>query len=161
VTLRAAGPADAPAAREMHRRCSAATLTRRYPGPADEADRYLGHLLDARHGHSLAAVAPDGSLVGLGHLLRDGDEAEVALLVEDAWQRHGVGTAVLRELVGLAVREGREAVYAVTDTANTAMIATMRATGLPLEQWPEEHGTLVLSASLAVPHGLSPARLRG
>src|SRR4051812_25918290 len=73
VVLRDAGPGDLHAACALHRSCTPATLNLRYPGGAGEADRYLGHLLDPRHGRAVAAWTAWGELVGLGHLLWDGD----------------------------------------------------------------------------------------
>ncbi|WP_394814023.1 GNAT family N-acetyltransferase [Streptomyces litchfieldiae] len=154
LVLRAAGPADLEAALALHGRCSPGTLAGRYHGPVAEADSYLRHLLSPRHGRSVVAETGAGQLVALGHLLWDGEESEVALLVEDAWQRRGVGSAVLRELIGLAERDGRETVYAVTRTSNAGMAAVLRATGLPVEHRAEE-GALVLTARL------SPAGGRG
>lgn len=147
ILLRPAGPGDTEAARALHGRCSPRTLSQRYQGPAEEADRYLPHLLSPRHGYSVAAGCPAGTLVALGHLLRDGDETEVALLVEDTWQRRGIGAALLRTLIGLAEQTRCETVYAVTRASNTGMIATMRGTGMPLEHDVQE-GMLVLTARL-------------
>lgn len=148
VCLRAAGPQDATAAREMHGRCSVSTLAQRYHGPPGDADRYLSHLLSHRHGRSVAAWAPNGELIGLGHLLWDGEDTEVALLVEDAWQRRGVGAALLRQLITLAAQAGRGSVYAVTQASSTAMRRAMAGTGLPLE-YQRSEGTLVITALLA------------
>ncbi|GAB2898791.1 GNAT family N-acetyltransferase [Streptomyces mayteni] len=160
--LRAAGPVDLDAALALHRRCSPDALAGRYHGPLDEADDYLPHLLGPRHGRALAARTLSGRLVGLGHLLWDGAEAEVALLVEDAWQRRGVGSSLLHALVEMAAREQREAVYAVCRPADPGMAAVMRAVGLSVERHPEEDA-LVLSARLtALPTAAaSPARARG
>ena len=160
VVLRPAGLADLPAAREMHARCSPRTLAGRYQGAVTAANGYLPHLLSPRFGRSVAAHAADGRLVGLGHLLWDEgaeDELEVALLVEDAWQRRRVGTRLLRSLLSLAARERHEVVYAVTPSANAGMMATMRATGLPLERRVEA-GAEVLSLRLRQPVGSAPWR---
>jgi GNAT superfamily N-acetyltransferase len=154
LVLRAAGPTDLAAVRALHGRCSPGTLTGRYQGPAAEADRYLGHLLDPRHGQSVVAETGAGQVVGLGHLLTDGEDCEVALLVEDAWQRRGIGTGLLGALLGLAARAGREEVYAVTPGPNAGMVAVLRGTGLPLEQRAEDGG-LVLTARLS-PGGRYP-----
>ncbi|MEV4443848.1 GNAT family N-acetyltransferase, partial [Streptomyces sp. NPDC049577] len=148
ITVRRAGPADLAAAREMHGRCSPATLSLRYHGPVGDADRYLRHLLSPRFGRTLAACTASGRLVALGHLLWDGEETEVALLVEDAWQRRGVGGLLLDKLVALAADAGCESVYAVTTSSNTGMVAAMRALGLPLD-YQIEGGTLVVTARLA------------
>lgn len=88
-----------------------------------------------------------GKLVALGHLLWDGDETEVALLVEDDWQRRGIGSELLGRLVALAVEAGCDSVYAVTQSHNTGMVAAMRALELPLDYQIEE-GTLVITARL-------------
>jgi GNAT superfamily N-acetyltransferase len=147
ITVRRADTRDLEAARAMHERCSPRTLKLRYHGPVGDADRYLNHLLSPRYGRTLAVQTASGRIVGLGHLLWDGDETEVALLVEDAWQRRGVGAELLSRLVGMAVEAGCSSVYAVTQASNTGMVAAMRGLGLPLDYQVEE-GTLVITARL-------------
>ncbi|MFK0253597.1 GNAT family N-acetyltransferase [Streptomyces sp. NPDC090445] len=148
LTVRRADQADLPAARAMHDRCSERTLGLRYHGPVADADRYLDHLLSPRFGRTLAVTTASGKLVALGHLLWDGDETEVALLIEDDWQRRGIGSELLRRLVAMAVEAGCASVYAVTQSSNTGMVAAMRGLGLPLDYLVEE-GTLVITARLA------------
>ncbi|MFI8343810.1 GNAT family N-acetyltransferase [Streptomyces sp. NPDC085639] len=153
ITVRRADGSDLPAARAMHDRCSDRTLSLRYHGPVADADRYLGHLLSPRFGRTLAATTASGKLVALGHLLWDGDETEVALLIEDDWQRRGIGSELLRRIVAMAVEARCDSVYAVTHAANTGMVAAMRGLGLPLDYQIEE-GTLVITARLdAIPAG--------
>ncbi|MFF5480465.1 GNAT family N-acetyltransferase [Streptomyces sp. NPDC012935] len=147
ITVRRADTGDLRAAKEMHERCSTRTLGMRYHGPVGDAHRYLSHLLSPRFGRTLAVQTASGRIVGLGHLLWDGDETEVALLVEDAWQRRGIGSELLRRLVAMALEARCESVYAVTQSSNTGMVAAMRALGLPLDYQIEE-GTLVITARL-------------
>ncbi|GAA2794398.1 GNAT family N-acetyltransferase [Kitasatospora paracochleata] len=148
LTVRRAVPEDKPAALAMHHRCSPDTLRKRYHGPVGDADRYLDHLLDARHGQTLAVETEDGRIVALAHLMWDDDGAEVALLVEDAWQRRGLGVDLLRRMAALALQAGVRTVYAVTTSANTGLIATMRRLSAPLD-YQVEDGTLVITAHLA------------
>ncbi|CAM5470125.1 GNAT family N-acetyltransferase [Streptomyces microflavus] len=147
ITVRRADRSDLAAARAMHDRCSPGTLGLRYHGPVGDADRYLDHLLSPRFGRTLAVQTASGKLVALGHLLWDGDETEVALLVEDDWQRRGIGSELLGRLVQLAEEAGCDSVYAVTQSRNTGMVAAMRALELPLDYQIEE-GTLVITARL-------------
>ncbi|UUN25549.1 GNAT family N-acetyltransferase [Streptomyces sp. FIT100] len=147
ITVRRADRGDLAAARAMHDRCSARTLSLRYHGPVGDADRYLDHLLSPRFGRTLAVQAASGRIVALGHLLWDGDETEVALLVEDEWQHRGIGSELLGRLVTMAVEARCESVYAVTQASNTGMVAAMRGLGLPLDYQIEE-GTLVITARL-------------
>ncbi|MEV7596956.1 GNAT family N-acetyltransferase [Kitasatospora sp. NPDC089797] len=155
LLLRPAVPADRAAARAMHDRCSPTALRLRYHGPVRDADRYLDHLLDPRHGRSLAVTAPDGRIVALGHLMWDEDEAELAVLVEDAWQRLGLGLALLRRLTTAARAAGVDAVYAVTQAGNAGLIAAMRGLGAPLD-FRCEDGTLVITATLAADAAPAP-----
>ncbi|WP_395359535.1 GNAT family N-acetyltransferase [Streptomyces sp. YH02] len=148
ITVRRADQRDLSAARAMHDRCSARTLGLRYHGPVGDADRYLDHLLSPRFGRTLAVQTASGRLVALGHLLWDGDETEVALMVEDDWQRRGIGSELLGRLVAMAEEAGCASVYAVTQSSNTGMVAAMRALNLPLDYQIEE-GTLVITARLA------------
>lgn len=147
ITVRRADHQDLEAALAMHSRCSDRTLGLRYHGPVGDADRYLKHLLSPRFGRTLAVESASGKLVALGHLLWDGDETEVALIVEDAWQRRGIGSELLGRLVALAVEAHCTSVYAVTQASNTGMVATMRELGLPLDYQIDE-GTLVITARL-------------
>ncbi|ALO06864.1 acetyltransferase [Streptomyces venezuelae] len=155
ITVRRADQRDLRAARAMHDRCSARTLGLRYHGPVGDADRYLDHLLSPRFGRTLAVQTTSGRLVALGHLLWDGDETEVALMVEDDWQRRGIGSELLGRLVAMAEEAGCESVYAVTQASNTGMVAAMRALQLPLDYQIEE-GTLVITARLATASQRSP-----
>ncbi|MGW1540623.1 GNAT family N-acetyltransferase [Streptomyces sp. NPDC002309] len=153
ITVRRADTGDVEAAKAMHDRCSPRTLSMRYHGPVADADRYLNHLLSPRFGRTLAVQTASGRIVGLGHLLWDGDETEVALLVEDDWQRRGIGTELLGRLVAMAVEAGCESVYALTQSSNTGMVAAMRGLSLPLDYQIEER-TLVITARLnAAPVG--------
>ncbi|MEK0101145.1 GNAT family N-acetyltransferase, partial [Streptomyces sp. A475] len=147
ITVRRADSNDVDEAKAMQERCSRATLSKRYHGPVGDADRYLNHLLSPRFGRTLAAQTASGRIVALGHLLWDGDETEIALLVEDDWQRRGIGSELLGRLVAMAVEAGCESVYAVTQASNTGMVAAMRGLGLPLDYQIEE-GTLVITARL-------------
>ena len=148
IEIRRAGPRDIGEALAMHERCSTRTLARRYHGPVKDAGRYLKHLLSPRFGRTLAAQTADGRIVALGHLLWDGEETEVALLVEDAWQGRGIGLELLRRLVAMAESSGCTSVYAITQSDNTGMVASMRKLNLPLD-YQVEGSTLVITAQLA------------
>ncbi|MER8045541.1 GNAT family N-acetyltransferase [Streptomyces sp. NPDC094032] len=147
ITVRRADQRDLAAARALHDRCSERTLRLRYHGPVGDADRYLDHLLSPRFGRTLAVQTASGRVVALGHLLWDGDETEVALMVEDDWQRRGIGAELLGRLVAMAEEGGCDSVYAVTQSSNTGMVAAMRGLNLPLDYQIEE-GTLVITARL-------------
>ncbi|MEU6932686.1 GNAT family N-acetyltransferase [Streptomyces sp. NPDC046385] len=147
ITVRRADQRDLAAARALHDRCSDRTLRLRYHGPVGDADRYLDHLLSPRFGRTLAVQTASGRIVALGHLLWDGDETEVALMVEDDWQRRGIGAELLGRLVAMAEEAGCDSVYAVTQSSNTGMVAAMRGLNLPLDYQIEE-GTLVITARL-------------
>ncbi|MGW3632492.1 GNAT family N-acetyltransferase [Streptomyces sp. NPDC005122] len=155
ITVRRADVSDLASAKAMHERCSSRTLTMRYHGPVGDADRYLNHLLSPHFGRTLAVRTPSGRMVGLGHLLWDGDETEIALLVEDDWQRRGIGGELLGRLVAMAVEAGCESVYIVTQASNTGMVAAMRSLDLPLDYQIEE-GTLVITARLDTTPVTSP-----
>ena len=148
LTVRRADPSDRAAALALHERCSTRTLRLRYHGPVGDADRYLGHLLEPRYGQTLTVESADGELVALAHLMWDDGSAEIAVLVEDRWQRRGLGAELVRRLAVLAGEAGITEVYAVTTASNTGMVATLRRLGVPLD-YQIENGTLVVTAHLA------------
>jgi GNAT superfamily N-acetyltransferase len=127
LRVRPAIPDDAATVRAMHERCSPLSRDRRYLGGATgPSAAQLTRMLDPARGVTLVGLTDDGRLVAMGNLVAEGAVAEIALLVEDAWQRRGVGTALLRRLAAHAVRAGQAALVAHVHADNSAMLATLR-----------------------------------
>lgn len=109
IAIRAFEPDDLPAVQAMFDRVSHETIYRRFfsggaAGPRSEL-KYLAEV----DGHDrLALIAVTGCrTVGLARYQRTGSgHAELAVIVEDAWQHHGVGRRLVAELVRTARREG-------------------------------------------------------
>ncbi len=85
--------------------------------------------------HAGVVLLVDGRLVGhaLYDRLTDPTEAEVALAVADAFQGHGVGTAMLGELARVASRAGVRRFVAHVLPTNQRMLQVFRDLGF------EEH----------------------
>jgi GNAT superfamily N-acetyltransferase len=126
LAVRLAGPEDLDAVRAMHERCSATSRRRRYLGSCDylSTDR-LGRLLAPARGLALAASAGADQIVAVANLVGEGVLAEAAVLVEDGWQRRGIGAALLRRLVTLAADSGCAALVLHTLAENDAMLRTL------------------------------------
>ena len=84
-------------------------------------------------GHVLIAEA-DGSLVGLAsyHRGRHRGDAELAIVVDDANQRRGVGTALCKCLSRDAQDAGIQQLRADLLPTNQAMLGVLRALNLPM-----------------------------
>ncbi|SDS34708.1 GNAT family N-acetyltransferase [Jiangella sp. DSM 45060] len=112
VTVRAATARDAGDVSAMHVRCSTETVRHRYHSVPPMTGRFLSQLLGTEI--ALVAVAPNRAVVALANLGRDDDAAgELAVVVEDRWQRAGLGSALLDHLVGMARLVGYREVYTV------------------------------------------------
>lgn len=108
VVLRAGQPADAEAVAALHGRCSMETLRCRYhTGIRTVPRRWLHRLLLPPRGISLLGVC-GRDVIALGQLIpsETAGVAEVSLLVEDAWQNNGLGSAVLARLAVIAASQG-------------------------------------------------------
>lgn len=101
----------------MFDRCTMATRYRRFHGPVKAIPgRYLTDALSGSASHhalvacpapDLASAPDDGRVVALASCRTVGEgTAELGLLVEDAWQRNGLGSRLLRDLVTHADRAG-------------------------------------------------------
>lgn len=133
VMLRAATAADAPLVAALHARCSPQTRSlRSLPTRPVLAAAVLQELIGADGSTSMLAVTPDGgAAVGLANLIRrTPDTAEVALLVEDAWQGRGVGTALARKMVELARSDQITEIVATSQVGNGALTRVLRRAGL-------------------------------
>ncbi len=100
---------DSDAVRALYQRSSDWSRYLRFfsPVPVDTAVRLTRAPADDPS-HCMLAAEVDGRLVGLGEydLADDAGIAEVAFMVEDDEQGHGVGTALLESLVQRAVARG-------------------------------------------------------
>lgn len=131
--IRTTLPVDAVAVREMHARCSAGSLFRRFnTGMSTVPARLVDALLAPPGGVSLVAEAGD-QVVGMAVTapLPGTGAAEVGLLVEDAWQRQGIGSRLLRSAAHVAAESGFERLVAISQPDNPAVPPTFARAGLP------------------------------
>jgi GNAT superfamily N-acetyltransferase len=109
LTVRGAQAQDLPGVALMHGRCSPKSLLDRYrTGGRPPAIVVLdGHLRDPL---SFVATTDNGRVVALARIVADSihtfSSAEISMLVEDQWQRLGVGRALLRHCAAVAALSG-------------------------------------------------------
>jgi GNAT superfamily N-acetyltransferase len=119
-TIEPVRASDASGLRELSARCSPQTLALRFFGPRDAFPlSYVRDVLAVDPEHHDAVVARDrasGAIVGLASLgagsAAGPDVPELGVLVADAWQRHGIGTALVELLVARARARGVEQMLA-------------------------------------------------
>ncbi|HET7018205.1 MAG TPA: GNAT family N-acetyltransferase [Streptosporangiaceae bacterium] len=108
VHIRRAVAGDRPALTEMLTRCSDQTRARRFhkfvrsfPEP------YLTDALAEQAAHFALLAQADNGVVALASCVTDGPgRAEFAVLIEDIWQRAGLGTRLMNLLVAHADHNG-------------------------------------------------------
>jgi GNAT superfamily N-acetyltransferase len=131
VTIRPALPDDRAAILELGARCSPDTMRKRFHGPVTEFPaRYLEWILGpGSHADNLLALT-DGRAVGLATFQPTGPgRGEVAVLVEDGWQHHGVGTRLVRRLAARAYARHDDVIEASVMTDNLPALGLLRASG--------------------------------
>ena len=112
-------------------RLSPDTVYRRFHSPVRGLpDETVHHLVDVDHDRREAVVATVGDeVVGVARYDRspaDPSVAEVAVLVEDAWQGVGLGRQLVTTLADLARRRGVRTVTATVQADNDRMVWLIR-----------------------------------
>ena len=101
-------------------------------------------------------MSEEGTIVGLGHVFPDAPTgshtAEIAVIVEDAYQRRGIGTVLLRHMLDLAGRLGFDEVVGTVLAQNNEMLHVLDATRLVWSRHVED-GVLTLRAPLPTAGG--------
>jgi GNAT superfamily N-acetyltransferase len=120
LLVRPAAARDLAAVARLHSRCSARSLLDRYrSGGRAPAVAALDAML--RRPHNVVAVTAAGEVVAIGTLERDNLHnshcAETGLLVEDGWQRLGIGSELISHLAGIAQAAGYRELIAYPATA--------------------------------------------
>ncbi|MGB7981325.1 MAG: GNAT family N-acetyltransferase [Candidatus Nanopelagicales bacterium] len=134
VWIRLARPDDADGVANMHDRCSERSRMQRYFSLTNWREIQLRRLAGGHRGASLVAMSRSGEIVALGNVFpeadSDGRTGEVALIVADASQGTGVGTALLARLLQTATRIGFSHVVAHVLADNVGMKHLLDETGL-------------------------------
>jgi GNAT superfamily N-acetyltransferase len=144
VTVRRATEGDRQALTEMLSRCSGETRYRRFQGYVSVfPGRYLTEALSGSPLHYALVVSvareadgPDGAVgpawpvVALAscRAVEEG-VAELGFLIEDAWQRRGIGGLLLREIAGHAARTGLRALTAQVLAEQSWIVGLLRRYG--------------------------------
>jgi GNAT superfamily N-acetyltransferase len=102
---------------------------------------------DHQHREGIVAESFDaiGDPVIIGHVCIEpvnGDVAEMAIAVADAWQRHGVGRAMLAHAITWAQRHGISRLVASMQCGNTVVLDLLRAMGYPMTFEASDGGTV-------------------
>ena len=135
VRMRPTGPSDDPLVAALHARCSPEARRSRFLTPTPRlASGQLAELLHGESGAGQAVVAvtvDGGSAVGLANLDRvHPDRARIAVLVENAWQGRGLGTALLRRVADLATEQGVVELTGVARPDDLGVTRLLRRAGL-------------------------------
>jgi len=150
VIIRAIRPDDAPRLQALYRRLSPESIFFRFLGQARElSDRQAQRLATVDYEGQMAWVAtpgealededPEAEIIGVARYARLPEEAgpgavaEAAVVVEDRWQRRGLGTMLLQRLADYARTHGIDAFQATVHQANTQILRFVRRSGLPTQ----------------------------
>ena len=157
VTTRPVRPDDAPLFCRLWNRLSPETVYRRFHAPLRSPPADAHRLVDVDHVLREALVAVvGGEVVGVARYDRspaDPATADVAVVVEDAWQGVGVGRQLLGELTQLAARRGVRTLHADVQADNDRVVALVRRL-LPGAVLTPEHG--VYAVQSPVPSAATP-----
>jgi acyl-CoA synthetase (NDP forming)/RimJ/RimL family protein N-acetyltransferase len=128
--------ADAPAMRRFFEGLSLESIGLRFFGVPnfDWATKWAVETDDAERYALVATAGPGHVIVAHGAYVRiDGERAEVAFVVADAWQGHGIATIMLGQLAAAAQAHGITAFSAEVLPGNHRMIGVFRDSGFPVE----------------------------
>jgi RimJ/RimL family protein N-acetyltransferase len=157
VRLRTALPTDAPLVTALNARCTPESRNGRFLSASPRLDDdELGRLVgpDARR-RTLLALTPDGgSAVGMVDVHWGGGDsgsATFAVLVEDAWQERGLGTALVRRAAEIAAEQGCDEVVATTHGRNMKLTRLLRRAGMRPTAELDPDGLLEVRARLLAP----------
>lgn len=134
IHLRAVKPEDEPAIVKLLRRTDAADIRLRFLGALKEFPHsFIAHLtqLDYARAMAFAAVSPQGEIIGVARMHSDSmySMAEYAILVRSDMKGHGIGWALMAELIDYARDEGLRELHGEVLTCNDGMLQMCRELG--------------------------------
>lgn len=139
IRIRAVRPDDSERIVKAFRQLDPASIYRRFFAPkkalSGEELRRLTQSDGVRNVVLVATVASGNQeiIVGLGDYARNGTSAEIAFAVEEDYWARGIASELLRQLTGIARRNGVLRFEADVLPGNAAMLKVFRRSGLPIE----------------------------
>ncbi len=152
VLTRPVRPDDEPRFVRLWPRLSAETRYRRFHAPVHRFPMsFVRRLVVVDHDLREAVVAEiGGEVVGVARYDRlpgDPATAELAVVVEDAWQGVGLGRQLLTELLRLAAERGVRTLTATVQADNERMLGMLRRL-LPSARLVAEDGVYAVTAAV-------------
>jgi GNAT superfamily N-acetyltransferase len=131
VRIRPATAADRPALATMLSRCTDSTRLRRFLAPMTSyPEPYLTDALTGQPDHLALVAATPTAIVALASCRATArGTADLAVLVEDAWQRQRVGTSMMNRLLDHADRHGLRTLNAAMRADQDWIMWALRAFG--------------------------------
>ena len=139
MLLRPIRPGDAPALTRLYDRLSPESAYQRFFAVMRRLPPDWARILaDVDHDRRAAIVAagPEGELIGVARYGTEpgADEAEIAVVVQDAWQGRGLGTILLSALLDHAVSRGITKFLAYVLADNHRMLRLVGRQGVVTER---------------------------
>lgn len=146
VTVRFVEPGDSEALQNYYRSLSARSRYNRFFGGMSELPRSLlehfTHIGEDEGFTVIATMTVDGSetIVGEARYAFHSETGhfEFGLSIEDRWQGHGIGSALLKNLECRAAAFGAGRAFGDTLRSNDAMIALARKSGFAFANHPDD-----------------------
>ncbi len=158
VTVRFVEPDDAEALQAYFRSLSTRSRYNRFLGaiselPPAELDRFV-HVGEGDHFSVVAVMTIDGAETVVGEARyvfnADTDSFEFGLSVDDRWQGHGIGAALLHNLECRAAAFGAVRLFGDTLRSNDAMIGLARKSGFAFTNSPGDWKLVRFEKHIAV-----------
>jgi acetyltransferase len=143
LRVRSLGPRDLARLRRFFYRLSPETVYRRFWNPILDPPPALGRqLLRIDHDRVEALAGFDGNeIVGVVRYAREGESADVAMVVADDWQHRGLSKLLMERLSDMARERGVRAFVAETQADNRPVLSFW--THLDPKPRLERHGNTV------------------
>lgn len=125
--LRTLAPEQTSDLLKMVERCSPSSLFHRFHGITD-GTAHLRHLV-ATSDHETLTAWSGTRCVGLATLAGSASSHELGVLVEDGWQRRGIGTELLTRLVASAQASGIDQIVADVLGEDRHVLSALRRVG--------------------------------
>jgi acetyltransferase len=159
LRVRPIRPEDAAAERAFVAGLSDETRYRRFMYHLHElTPEMLARFTQVDYDRELALIALDGKardekIVGVARYVAnpDGESAEFAVVVADAWQGRGMGWALMRKLIASAKHRGFRRLLGAVLGINAPMLALMRALGFRLQMDAHDSEQVIVELDLAQP----------